>query len=372
MAMTKRKRDYYEILGVDRSATRDEIKQAYRRLALKYHPDRNKAPDAGERFREIAEAYAVLADDTKRREYDATGHAGVSQRWTTEDLFREFSFGDFFGGRFDDLFDLFGGAFGRRAWSPPGATRGADLRYDLELTLEEAATGGDRTIEVSRSAICSTCQGSGAKPGTKPIPCGDCRGTGKKERVQTARGVRIATMTSCDRCGGRGVVIKSPCPTCQGSGVQFVSHTLKVRIPAGVRDGMVIRLAGQGELNADGGPPGDLLIRIHVQPHPSFEWHGDDLYTTLAIGFAEAALGTKREVRCLGGESVLLTIPAATQSGTSLRLTGRGMPRLEGRGRGNLFVVVEVRTPTDLTPRQRELLEELGRLEAERVAYRPS
>ncbi len=175
---TKTKRDCYEVLGVDRSASREQIRQAYRRLALKYHPDRNKEPGAAERFKEIAEAYAVLSDDTKRREYDATGHAGVSERWTTEDLLRDFTFGDFFGGRFDDLSGLFGDFFGRRAWPREGAARGVDLHYDLELTLEEAAKGGDRTLQATRSEKCLTCAGSGAKPGTKPATCADCQGAG--------------------------------------------------------------------------------------------------------------------------------------------------------------------------------------------------
>jgi molecular chaperone DnaJ len=188
---TAQKRDYYDLLGVDRSATRDQIKQAYRRLALKHHPDRNKASDATEKFREIAEAYAVLSDDAKRREYDAAGHAGVSERWTTEDLFRDFQFGDFFGGRFDDLFGVFGDFFDRRTRPSPGRVRGADLRYDLDLTLDEAAKGGDRLIQITRSEKCRLCNGSGAKPGTKPAACGDCGGTGQKQQVQSARGMRV-------------------------------------------------------------------------------------------------------------------------------------------------------------------------------------
>jgi molecular chaperone DnaJ len=365
---TKTKRDYYEVLGIDRSATREQIRRAYRRLALKHHPDRNKEPGAAERFKEIAEAYAVLSDDAKRREYDATGHAGVSERWTTEDLFRDFTFGDFFGGRLDDLSSLFGDLFGRRARPRRGAARGTDLHYDLELTLEEAAKGGDRTIQVTRSGRCPVCGGSGAKPGTKSVTCVDCRGTGHKEQVRAGKGVRIATTTACARCAGRGLLIESPCETCRASGVQFASHALKVQIPPGVEEGMVIHVEGQGELNGDGGSPGDLLIRMHVRPHPSFQRHGDDLYTSVAISFAEAALGLKREIPCLRAGSVLVTIPAGTQSGTYLRLTGKGMPRVGGKGKGDLFVAVEVRTPTNLTARQRELLEEFGRLEAKRPA----
>jgi len=368
MPTKKTKRDYYEVLGVDRSASKDQIKQAYRRLALEYHPDRNREPGAAERFKEIAEAYAVLSDDAKRREYDATGHAGVSERWTTEDLFREFTFGDFFGGRFDDLSGLFGSVFGRRAWPREGAVGGADLRYDLDLTLEQAAAGSDRTIQVTRSERCAGCSGSGAKPGTSPVTCGDCRGTGQREQVRAAKGMRVVTATTCARCAGRGVLIESPCLTCHGTGVQFAPHPLKVQIPAGVDDGMVIRLAGQGELNVNGGPPGDLLIRTHIRPHPSFSRRGDDLYSEIAIGFAEAALGVKRRVPCLTGESILVTILAGTQSGTRLRLAGKGMPRLGSRGKGDLFVGVQVRTPTNLTARQREILEEFASLEAKRTS----
>jgi molecular chaperone DnaJ len=370
MAAVQSKRDYYEVLGVDRSATRDQIKQAYRRLALQYHPDRNKASDANEKFREIAEAYAVLSDDAKRREYDATGHAGVSERWTTEDLVRDFKFGDFFGGRFDDLAGIFGDFFGRRMRPREGTVRGADLHYDLELSLEEAARGGERTIQITRSERCKTCNGSGAKPGTKPATCVDCKGTGQKEQVQTGKGVRMVTVTPCSRCGGRGVWIESPCPDCRGNGFQFASHRLKVRIPAGVDDGMAIRLAGQGEMNADGGPPGDLLIRTHLRPHPSFQRQGSDLFTAAAVSLTDAALGTKIMVPCLGGETVHVTIPAGTQSGTHLRLGGKGMPRLGEKGKGDLFVVVDVRTPTNLTPRQRELLQEFAKLEAKRASAR--
>jgi len=366
MATTQQKRDYYEALGVDRSATRDQIKQAYRQLALQYHPDRNKAPDATAKFREIAEAYAVLSDEAKRREYDATGHAGVSERWTTEDLVRDFQFGDFFGGRFDDLTGIFGDFFGRRTRPSRGVVRGVDLRYDLDLTLEEAARGGERLIQITRSAKCPTCDGNGAKPGTKPTACGDCGGTGQKQQVQSGKGMRVVTVTTCARCGGRGTWIESPCADCQGNGYQFAPHTLKVQIPPGVDDGMMIRLAGQGEPNANGGPPGDMLIRPHLRPHPALQRQGDDLYTSTPVRFADAALGTKISLQSLGGETLRVAVPAGTQSGAALRLHGKGMPRLGGKGKGDLYVIVEVRTPTDLTSRQRELLQEFAKVEAKR------
>lgn len=370
MATTQSKRDYYEVLGVQRSATRDQIKQAYRQLALQCHPDRNKAPDATEKFREIAEAYAVLSDDDKRREYDAYGHAGVSERWSPEDLVRDFQFGDFFGGRFDDLTGIFGDFLGRRMHPSARPSRGVDLRYDLELTLEEAAKGGERVIQFTRSEKCKTCGGSGAKPGTKPSVCGDCKGSGQKQEVKSGKGVRMVTFTTCAKCQGRGALIESPCQTCRGNGYEFVPHSLKVRIPGGVDDGMVVRLAGQGEPNANGGPPGDLLIRTHLLPHPSLHRRGDDLYTVTEIDFPDAALGAKAPIPCLGGETVQVVIPPGTQSGTHLRLKGKGMPRIGGKGRGDLFVIVEVRTPMDLTPRQRELLQEFSRLQAGRTTKR--
>jgi molecular chaperone DnaJ len=354
------KRDYYEVLGVDRAATRDQIKHAYRQLALKYHPDKNKDSGAAAKFRELAEAYAVLSDDTKRKEYDTTGHAGVSQRWSAEDLMRDFQFGDFFGGRFGDLSGMFGDLFGRRTRPGTGAVRGVDLRYDLDLTLEEAARGGEREIHVTRSEKCARCGGSGAKAGTKPVACPDCGGTGQKQDVKTKKDMRLVTLTTCMRCQGRGQIVESPCALCQGSGYQFVPHVLKVRIPPGVDDGMMIRLSGQGEANANGGPPGDLLIRPHLRRHPTFERHGDDLYMAHSVSFPDAALGRKLRVTGLGGEALQVAIPAGIQSGTALRLSGKGMPKVGGKGKGDLFVVVEVRTPTDLTDRERSLLQEYG------------
>lgn len=366
MPTTQHKRDYYEVLGVDRSATRDQIKQAYRRLALKYHPDRNKESGAEESFKEIAEAYAVLSDDAKRREYDVTGHAGISERWSTEDLMRGFHFGDFFGGRFDDLSGIFGDFFGRRPSTREQDLRGRDLRYDVDLTLEEAAKGGEREIEISRSEKCGICQGSGAKPGTKPKTCADCSGSGQKQQVQSGKGVRMVSITTCPRCQGRGQFIEHPCETCHGSGAQSISHTLNVQIPAGIDDGMVIRLPGQGEKSIGGGQPGDLFIRPHLRPHPTLQRQGDDLYAMSSINLVDAALGTTLSVKGLEGETIALTIPPGTQSGTSFRVNGKGMPRLNKKGKGDLYVIVEVRTPTAMTSQQRRLLEEYARLEEDR------
>lgn len=366
MAAAQQKRDYYEVLGVNRSATAEQIKQAYRQLAMKWHPDRNPSPEATDRFREIAEAYAVLSDDTKRQAYDATGHAGVSERWSMEDLFRDFEFGDFFGGRSGDLWSIFGDLFPGHARRRQREFRGADLRYDLKLTLDDAARGGERVIRLTRSEPCRPCGGSGAKAGTRPVTCPDCRGSGERQQIRTEGAMKVVTLSPCPRCRGRGTIIEAPCPDCRGAGVVTLPREIKVQIPPGVENGMLLRLAGQGETGPRGAQPGDLLIRLYVQPHPLLKRHGDDLYTTVSATFPDAALGTKVLVPCLDGENVRLTIPPGTQSGTTLRVRGKGMPRLNGRGTGDLLVVVEVRTPTDLTTRQKELLREFVQLETQK------
>lgn len=372
MVATADKRDYYEVLGVDRTATQDQIKQAYRELAMTSHPDRNPAPDATDRFREIAEAYAVLCDPAKREQYDVAGHAGVSERWSTEDILRGFDFGDFFGGRFADVGGIFGDLFGGRSHRGPVKPHGADLHHELSLSVEEAAKGGERLISITRSDRCKTCAGSGAKPGTQPITCTECQGSGQKQQTRTEKAMRFVTITSCARCFGRGTFIESPCLSCHGSGLEFVPHQIRVQIPAGIDDGMMLRLVGQGQAAPPAGEPGNLLVRVLVKPHPFLKREGDDLYTTAAIDFASAALGSKIEVPCLGGEKVKVTIPPGTQSGTGLRLRGKGMPRLNARGKGDLYVVVDVRTPTDLTQRQRELLTELKIEMNKKAAVAPS
>ena len=369
-ATGQQKRDYYEVLGVERSATPEQIKQAYRQLALKWHPDRNSAPDATDKFKEVAEAYAVLSDLTKRGAYDTTGHAGISERWSTEDIFRGFEFGDFLGGRFADLGGIFGDLFGGRSQRGPVKPHGADLHYELSLTLEEAAKGGERLVSITRSDRCKTCAGNGAKPGTQPVSCTECQGSGQKQQIKTEKGMKLVTITSCTRCLGRGIFIESPCPNCHGTGYDFVPHQIKVQIPSGIDDGMMLRLAGQGEAAPQGGVPGDLLVQVLMQPHAVLKRDGDDLYTSTAIDFANAALGTKVEVPCLDGERIKVTIPPGTQSGTGLRLRGKGMPRLHAKGKGDLYVVAEVRTPTEMTARQREVLKEFARLEAERTKAR--
>ncbi|HXV78859.1 MAG TPA: molecular chaperone DnaJ [Candidatus Binatia bacterium] len=359
------KRDYYEVLGVDHAANAEDIKQAYRQLALQWHPDRNSSPEATDKFREIAEAYAVLSDESKRKAYDTMGHAGVSERWSTEDLFRDFDFSEFFGGGFDDFGNIFGNLFGVRPKRGTTQPRGLDLRYNLNLSLDEAAKGGERLIQLTRSERCRTCNGSGAKPGTQPVSCPECEGKGEKQQVRTDKSTKVITLSPCARCKGRGVLIESPCAACQGTGYEFLPHTIKIQVPAGVDNGMLLRLAGQGEASSHGGTPGDLLVRILIQPHPQLTRDGADLYTVVPISFPDAALGTKVTVPCLNGETVRVTVPAGTQSGAALRARGKGMPRLRGKGKGDLFVLVEVRTPTELTPEQKELLKKFARLEHE-------
>lgn len=354
------KRDYYEILGVDRNATEKEIKSAYRKLAMKYHPDRSDAPDAEERFKEISEAYAVLSDPEKRRQYDQFGHAGIGQ-YSQEDLFRSVDFEDLlrgFGFGTDSIFDMFFGR-GRR-----GPVRGRDLRYDLEITLEQAASGIETTIEVPRTEVCKTCSGTGAKPGTSPVRCQSCHGTGQITRTQVTPFGQIVTSTTCSKCGGTGQVIQTPCDDCDGTGRVRRYRKINVRIPPGVDTGHHLKLRGQGEAPpfSPGAPaePGDLYIFINVRPHPLFFRDGDNLIHEMNISMTQAALGTELDVPTLDGRA-RLKIPPGTQSGALFRIKGKGMPRLHGTGTGDLLVRTNVRIPTSLTPRQRQLLEELAR-----------
>lgn len=356
------KKDYYEILGVPRNATKEEIKAAYRRLALQYHPDRNKSPDAEERFKEISEAYAVLSDDEKRRQYDLYGHAGIEGRYSWDDIFGGADFEDIFRdlgfglGGFGSIFDLF---FGRRQ-GVREPKRGRDLRYDLEITLEEAARGAEKELKIPIYETCEHCGGSGAKPGTKPRPCPECKGTGQV-RYESSRGfMRFVRVEACGRCGGAGTVIDFPCPSCGGSGKAKRTKRVLVQIPRGVDTGYGLRMAGMGDPGEEGSPPGDLLIFLNVKPHEIFERNGDDLLCEVRIGFSEAALGAEIEVPTLDGPAKL-RIPPGTQTGTVFRLRGKGMPKLNGFGRGDELVRVVVQTPTRLTQRQRELLSQFAK-----------
>jgi molecular chaperone DnaJ len=350
------KRDYYEVLGVSRDAGEADVKSAYRRLALKYHPDRNPGnAEAEEKFKEAAEAYAVLADPDKRSAYDRFGHAGVSSAAGAggfdPSIFADF--GDIFGG-LRDIFgfgDFFGG--GRRG----GPQRGADLRYDLEISFEESASGLETSVQIPRDETCETCRGSGSAPGTSPTVCPHCGGRGQ---IRYQQGFFTVAQT-CRQCGGAGRVIAKPCPDCRGHGQTTKQRKLSVRIPPGIAGGQRLRLHGEGEAGSAGGPPGDLYVVVHVQEHPVFRREGDDLYCRVPVTFPVIALGGDITVPTLSG-SEKLTIPEGTQSGHVFRLRGKGMPSVTGRGRGDLHVMVEVVTPRKLSADQRRLLEQLSKV----------
>ena len=348
------KRDYYEILGVQRGASEQEIKSAYRKLALQYHPDRNpNNPDAEEKFKECSEAYAVLADVEKRGLYDRFGHAGVggaagSGAGFDPTVFQDFSdiFGEFFG--FGDLFG--GGRGGRRT----RAQRGADLREDLTIDFEEAVFGAEKKITYRRHEICDVCKGSGSASNKAPAGCRTCGGRGQ---VRYQQGF-FSIARTCPNCQGAGTVISDPCAKCRGEGRIVQSKTVEAKIPAGVEDETRIRFTGLGEAGTNGGPTGDLYLVLHVKEHPFFERQGNDLHCVVPISFTQAALGAEIKVPTLEGENVL-KVPDGTQSGQVLRIKNKGVPVLNGHGRGDLFIEVRVQTPIKLNKRQRELLEEL-------------
>jgi molecular chaperone DnaJ len=352
------KRDYYEVLGVARGATDQELKSAYRRLAHQYHPDKNQAdPGAEEKFKEAAEAYAVLSDVDQRGRYDRFGHAGVSStagaNWGAPG----------FGGIEDILGDLFGfgdvfGGGPRGASRRSAQQRGADLRYDLEISLEQAAVGMTAQLRIPKLETCETCNGAGTAAGTRPETCQTCGGAGQ---VRFQQGF-FSVARTCGNCRGTGQVITSPCKDCQGRGRVEREKEIEVKIPAGVETGSRLRLQREGESGAYGGAPGDLYVVIHVAEHDLFERQGNNLYASVPITFAQAALGSDIKVKTLSGEDNL-KVPAGTQTGTVFRVRGQGMPVLGGRGRGDLFVSVSVVTPTMLTREQRKLLEQLERIE---------
>jgi molecular chaperone DnaJ len=353
------KRDYYDILGVSRDAGTDEIKKAYRKLALKHHPDRNKdgAKEAEEKFKELSEAYEVLADAEKRARYDQYGHAGV------ESTFRGggFDWSDFT--HFEDISDIFGGFsgfggsifeqfFGGRPRSGP--REGRSLRYDIEVSLMEAASGVEKELRIPHSVRCKTCAGQGAKPEDLKT-CPTCNGAGQVRRGQTRGQTSFVSIAACPTCRGSGRRITKPCSTCGGTGATDTTSTIKVSVPTGAEEGMRLRIRGAGEASNDGGAPGDLYIVIHIAPHELFERDGRNLYVDAPISFSEAALGAKIQVPTLDG-TALVTIPPGTQTGTVFRLKGKGMPDLRGHGDGDEFVRVQVVTPKKLNADQKELL----------------
>jgi molecular chaperone DnaJ len=372
------KRDYYEILGVGKSAGFEELKKAYRELALRHHPDRvppEQKKEAEERFKEITEAYAVLSDPQKRALYDQQGHAGIDQKYAYEDIFRGADFGSVFrdmgdygfqGGGFEDIFgDLGFDIFeGRPARGAAARKKGRDLKVTIEIPLEEAARGAEKTIAVPRYEVCPTCGGTGAKPGTERRTCPQCKGTG---RTTVAQGP-FRMSQACPRCGGEGTVVEAPCPDCGGEGRKQVRRQIKVKIPAGVDTGSSLRVRGEGEAGKAGA--GDLYVIIQVRPHPVYERQANDLITETSVSLSQAVLGGQVEVATLDGR-LRMKIPAGTQSGRIFRLKGKGIPDLHGGAAGDELVRVRVEIPKRLSPEQRKLIEEFARLSGEAVDSNP-
>lgn len=366
------KRDYYEVLGLQKGASVEDIRKAYRELALKYHPDRvapEQKKESEEKFKELSEAYAVLSDQSKRSLYDQYGHSGIDQKYAYEDIFKGADFGsvfkngnfgfgaDIFEEIFSDLgFDVFGG--GRRHSQGARKARGRDLQITETITLEEAATGVEKTITVPRYEICPTCSGSGARPGSKPVQCAQCRGSG---RVVASNGFFQVAQT-CPKCGGEGEIVQHPCSQCNGQGRTRVVTKIKVKIPAGVETGSNLRMRGEGE--AARGGKGDLYVIIEVLPHETFERDGNDLSTEVSISLGKAILGGDIEVPTLSGTATM-KVPPGTQSGKVFRLKGKGIPDLHDRSTGDELIRVSVEIPTRLNARQRQLIEEFERISAE-------
>jgi len=347
------KRDYYEVLGVDRNASKQDIRRAYRKLARKYHPDVNKEEGAQEKFIEIKEAYEVLSDDEKRARYDQFGHAGAEGQG-----FSGFDASDF--GGFGDIFDMFFGG-GGRSRDPNAPRQGADLQYTMTLEFEEAIFGKETEISIPKEETCDTCRGSGAKPGTNINTCSHCRGTGQLNLEQNTPFGRVVNRRVCHHCQGSGKVIPDKCNTCGGSGRVKKHSRIQISIPAGIDNGQQIRVSGKGEPGINGGPAGDLYVVVQIKPHDFFKREGDHIYCDLPLTFAQVALGDEVEVPTVHGK-VMLKIPAGTQTGKIFRLRGKGVPNVRGRGHGDQHVQVKVVTPTKLTKRQKELLREFHEL----------
>ena len=359
--MAEQKRDYYEVLGVSRGASEDEIKKAYKKMARKYHPDLNPGDKtAEEKFKEVNEAYEVLSDADKKARYDQYGHAGVDPN------FGAGGFGGGFDGSFDfgDLGDIFGSFFGGgfgggRRTNPNAPQRGESIRMSIAISFEEAAFGCEKEVTVERYEGCDTCHGSGCAPGTAPEVCPDCHGTGTVQvRRQTPMGV-FATSSPCPKCGGKGRIIHQPCKDCRGSGMVRKKKTIQASIPAGIDNGQTISIRGQGNAGKNGGPAGDLLITITVRPHELFRREGTSVLCEAPITFTQAVLGAELEIPTIDGK-VKYTLPEGTQSGTTFRLKGKGIPSINGRGRGDQYVTVYIETPKNLNKEQKEALKKFA------------
>lgn len=347
------KKDYYEILDISKDATDADIKKAYRKLAKKYHPDLNQGnkEEAEQKFKEVNEAYEVLSDPEKRSRYDRFGHFGVDEQTGGFD-----GFGDIF----DDIFDIFGGGFSTSSRKKPGPRKGPDIRYDLNLEFKEAVFGVEKEIQIRKIENCSTCNGSGVKPGSSKSTCSQCNGTGEVRYAQNTPFGQFVRVSTCDACNGTGKIIKDKCTTCNGTGKIRKSNKVKVKVPAGVDNGSIISLKGEGHAGERGGPPGDLYIYIRVKPHEFFRREGNNIYCDIPISFTQAALGAEIEVPTLE-ETVKYHIPAGTQTGTQFKLKNKGVPNVRGYGKGDFYFKVEVKVPKKLNERQKELLKEFAK-----------
>ena len=359
--MAEQKRDYYEVLGVSKGASEDEIKKAYKKMARKYHPDLN--PDnkeAEERFKEVNEAYEVLSDPNKKARYDQFGFAGVDPNYGAGAGGAGFDGGFDFGDLGDIFGSFFGGGFGGgRRTNPNAPQRGESIRLSVAISFEEAAFGCEKEVSVDRTEECGACHGSGCAPGTSPEVCPDCHGTGQVQvRRQTPMGV-FATSSPCSRCGGKGKIIHQPCPDCRGTGAVRQRRTIQVSIPAGIDNGQTISVRGQGNAGKNGGPAGDLLVTITVKPHELFRREGTSVLCDAPITFAQAVLGAELEIPTIDGK-VKYNLPEGTQSGTTFRLKGKGIPALNGRGRGDQYVTVHIETPRNLNREQKEALKKFA------------
>jgi molecular chaperone DnaJ len=358
------KRDYYEVLGVEKTASVDDIKKSYRKLAMKYHPDQNKEPGAEEKFKELSEAYAILSDEQKRSQYDRFGHAGT-QGYTEADMYNNINFHDIFSGMnfgdSDNLFDMF---FGGRSRSQGG--RGSDLQYDMEIDFKEAVFGVEKEIVVPRMENCETCHGTGAKPGSKVDTCPNCRGSGQVRQVSQSLFGQMVHVAPCPRCQGKGKIFDTPCPECKGRMKTRHVRKISVKVPAGIDNGMQLRVPGEGESGLGGNNPGDLYVIVRVKPHPFFQRYGDDVLCIMPITIPQAVLGDEIEVETLNGKAKL-KVPAGTQTDTTFRLRGEGVPSLHSRSRGDMHVKVLVKVPTKLSDKQKKIFLDLAADEHENV-----
>lgn len=364
------KRDYYEVLGVSKDASKDEIKKAYRKLSKKYHPDINKEEGSDEKFKEISEAYEVLSDENKRANYDQFGHDGPQgfggQGFSGSDFG---GFSGFSGGGFEDIFSSFFG--GGRQRDPNAPQKGDDLQYKMTVTFDEAVYGTSKEISIRKDVTCHTCGGDGAKPGTSKKTCSYCNGAGHVSVEQNTILGRVRTEQECPKCHGTGQEFEEPCPTCHGKGTENKTVKLNVTVPEGVDNDQQIRLAGEGSPGVNGGPNGDLYVVFRVKPSDTFERDGDDIFYKLNISFTQASLGDEIKIPTLNKE-VVITVPAGTQNGKQFRLKEKGIKNVHGYGYGDLYVDIKVVTPTKLTDRQKELLQEFAEINGETVNEQPT